>query len=224
MKLFAAIDASTYTGTCALVADTGEVLIERDAAMRDQEQERLMPALVSLFEESHHKPSQLAGVICGEGPGSFTSLRIAASLSKGMCHGLGIPLYAVSSLLLIPAAALPPLAPGEYLAMLDAMRNEVFALRCSVSASGGVSSSGSILLQKRADADAMIRGAHPSLKGIGPGCALDVAPHARGAAALLALILSRGPVDLATWEPTYGRRPEAEVRHLNAARTMQGGS
>ena len=47
---------------------------------------------------------------------------------------------------------------------------------------------------------------------IGPDQELDAWPRAEGVAALLTDVLVVGPVDLVSWEPNYGRAPEAQVR------------
>src|SRR5205807_10257107 len=68
----------------------------------------------------------LARVVCGSGPGSFTSLRIAASIAKGIALAAARPLVAVPSQLLMLGAALPSLGAGRYLTVLEAMRDECF--------------------------------------------------------------------------------------------------
>lgn len=40
----------------------------------------------------------------------------------------------------------------------------------------------------------------------------EIAPHARGAARLIALIEATPAADLAAWEPAYGRLAEAQVK------------
>ena len=61
---------------------------------------------------------QLAAIATTDGPGSYTGLRIGASLAKGLAFGYSIPLIAVSTLRLLVAGA-PPF-DGETLAFLDA--------------------------------------------------------------------------------------------------------
>jgi len=200
-----ALDASTYVGTVAVLRD-GVVVAERDALMRGEQEERLMPAVLAALAEARAVPRDVARVVCGAGPGSFTSLRIAAGIAKGIAHGAGVPLYAVSSLALVAAGARPALAPGRYLVALDAMRGERYAQSVVVHPEARVTVEGAAAL---ATVDQL---AASGLPVVGPLESPARAPHARGAAALLDACLADGPVDLDAWEPSYGRLAEAQVR------------
>ena len=85
-----AIDAATYEGTVAIVRG-GRVLAQRAATMRGEHEERLMPAVVSVLQDAGLDVSRLERIACGAGPGSFTSLRIAASIAKGLAVALRLP-------------------------------------------------------------------------------------------------------------------------------------
>jgi tRNA threonylcarbamoyladenosine biosynthesis protein TsaB len=202
-----ALDASTYEGTVALLR-AGEVVATRAVAMRGEREERLLPAVVALLDDSG--VASLGAVICGAGPGSFTSLRIAASIAKALAYGRRVPLYAVPSLALIVAGAKPAIEPGNYVATLDAMRGDVYCRVLERRADGVVVSGSDDML--------VAAGALPALaeehraRLIGPGREIERAPHARGAAALLDSIALAGSVDLASWEPAYGRKAEAQVK------------
>jgi tRNA threonylcarbamoyladenosine biosynthesis protein TsaB len=71
----------------------------------------------------------LAAVALSKGPGSYTGLRIGASVAKGLCYGLGIPLIGIPTLaamvegmrVMVDAATL--LCPT-----IDARRNAVYTL------------------------------------------------------------------------------------------------
>jgi len=118
-------------------------------------------------------------------------------------------LYPVSSLLLIVAGAEPAPAPGRYVAVLDAMRGDVFAAVYLVTDDGITSETPPTIVAREA-LDEFAR-AHAA-KPVGPAEALVVFPHARGAAKLGTLVPWPAAADLATWEPNYGRLAEAQVK------------
>ena len=202
------VEASTYTGTVAVIRD-GLVLSERDTAMRGEREERLMPAVADALAEAGVAPNAIDRVVCGAGPGSFTSLRIAGAIGKGLALTARVPLYPVSSLLLLVAGARPELAPGRYVAVLDAMRGDVFAAAFAVTESAITAESATTIVP-RAELETFVR-AH-SARTIGPAEALVVSPHARGVVALGTRAPWPPPADLAAWEPDYGRLAEAQVK------------
>jgi tRNA threonylcarbamoyladenosine biosynthesis protein TsaB len=202
------IDASTYVGTVAVLRD-GHLVSDGSAAMRGRDSEALMPAVADCLSRAGAKPRELSRVVCGSGPGSFTSLRIAASIAKGVAAGAGCPLFAVSSLALLAIAdAEQPL--GNYLAVLDALREEAYVGGYSVAANGGVT----IILGERLVRQAEIEQLAASIDAttVGQGQAVERAPHARGARLLESMIAAAGPVSLGEWEPRYGRKAEAQMR------------
>ena len=202
------LDASTYVGTAALIRN-GHVVADAEAAMRGREAEALMPAVAAMLVRAGTNPRDISRVVCGAGPGSFTSLRIAASIAKGIALGTGCSLFAVSSLaLLVAADGSPP--PGRYLGVLDALRGEAYVGGYAVDASGAISVIQAERLVRQQDV-ARAASAIDALV-VGPGQKLDRAPRARGAVALAALISANGPVDLGSWEPGYGRKSEAQMR------------
>ena len=208
-SLVLALDAATATGSVALLRGPS-VVAEREVAMRGDDEERLMPAVSDLLAVAGVPLDGVAAIVCGEGPGSFTSLRIAASIAKGLALSARVPLYAVSSLALIVAGASRALEPGRYLAALDAMRGDLFVSELAVSEDGFVHASGVIdLMPAPAAAE---RARVLGLRMIGPGCAIAEPPRARGAGRLTPSPLNAPPVSLTAWEPFYGRLAEAQVR------------
>jgi tRNA threonylcarbamoyladenosine biosynthesis protein TsaB len=201
-----ALDAATYGGSVAVLRG-GEVLASREIAMRGEHEERLLPAVSESLEAAGATVRDLSRVVCGAGPGSFTSLRIAASIAKGIAAGRGVPLYAVSSLALIVAGA--PTVPGRYLAVLDAMRGELFAAPFEVGDDYIEELEPvALLTRERVAREARRLGASV----IGPGEPGHQPPRAAGVARLETMLDRDGPVDLASWEPDYGRLAEAQVR------------
>lgn len=204
-----ALDASTYEGSVAVLRGT-EVVAEAAVAMRGEDVERLMPAVDRALASAEVGPRDVDRVVCGAGPGSFTSLRIAGAIAKGIAYARNVPLHQVSSLALVVAGA-ADLAPGQYLAVFDAMRGERYIASFARTADGGIVANGGGVTRIAADlvvAEAKRRGA----VAIGPLETRKAAPHARGVASLLAGIVAAGPVDLDAWEPAYGRLAEAQVK------------
>src|SRR6202171_6561841 len=127
-----ALDGSTYQGMVEVLRDS-QVVAERslggEAAGSGKREagrgDALMPAIAECLKEAGVKREDIARIVCGAGPGSFTSLRVAGSVAKGLGGGYGVGLFGVFALVL----ALPA---GEYLSVLDAMRGEYFAARVTL--------------------------------------------------------------------------------------------
>ena len=210
------LEGATYESSVALLEDS-RVVAERSINPEDSglprrgSGEQLMPAVAACLAECDVKRGEIARIICGAGPGSFTSLRVAGSVAKGLATGYGVKLYAVSSLLLTVSGAEPPLEPGDYLSVLDAMRGERYVARVRLESGGLARQTGPASILSAAQlADLATR--EPGLRIVGPGQQNEGSPHARGAAPILDAIIESGPVDLASWEPDYGRLAEAQVR------------
>ena len=206
-----ALDASTYQGTVA-VLDDSRVAAEGIATMRGHDAERFLPAVEDTLRRSGRQLADVDRIVCGGGPGSFTSLRIAASLAKGLAVGADIPLYSVSSLALIVAGNVQPDRAREsrrYLAVLDALRGDCFAATFEHVGSD-VISRGALRLFPKADLEPAALSERATV--VGPGHGEGWLPLARGAALLIATLSDQGPVNLGLWEPTYGRHPEAQAK------------
>lgn len=213
-----ALEASTYTASVVLVEDNA-VLRERTVRMRDARHERLMPAVAETLGDGG--VADIAGIVCGAGPGSFTSLRIAASIAKGLAVASGKPLFAVSSLALLVAGPEGGPPPGRWVALLDAMRGESFAQLFEVMAAGQISAGSEVRVVREEDIAVFTQSMRA--RTAGHGRELEAAPHARGIVRLNKHSAFSSPVDLASWEPDYGRLAEAQVRWESAhGRSLDG--
>ena len=205
-----ALDASTYVGDVALL-EGERVLADETTAMKDAHHERLMPAVVAVLERAGKTVDDVDRVVCGAGPGSFTSLRIAGSIAKGIAAGVGVPLYAVPSMALVVGGASLPM--GRYLAAVDALRGEYYIGLYHVNSTGGILE---IERARLIPADAVESVAREFDARIVSPTALPHAihsnPRASAVGRLTAWIEAAGPVDLGAWEPSYGRLAEAQVK------------
>jgi tRNA threonylcarbamoyladenosine biosynthesis protein TsaB len=92
-----AIDTSTATMSLAL-GDSQTVLGEINIPSQKGHSTLLLPAIDHLLTVTRIRPRDLDGIVVGQGPGSYTGVRIAAAAAKAMAWTLGIPLVGVSSL------------------------------------------------------------------------------------------------------------------------------
>lgn len=95
MKLLA-IETSTAQASVALSYE-GQIQSLEKFAQREHTQ-FLLPMVQTLLAEASLSVADLDGIVFGRGPGSFTGLRIACSLAKGLAFAQDLPLYPVSSL------------------------------------------------------------------------------------------------------------------------------
>ncbi|MDQ6926441.1 MAG: tRNA (adenosine(37)-N6)-threonylcarbamoyltransferase complex dimerization subunit type 1 TsaB [Candidatus Eremiobacteraeota bacterium] len=217
-----ALDAAPGVGSVALVR-TGEIVIARAVAMRSSvspadrvagvhDDDPLMRAVAETLTEGGLAPRDLGGVACGAGPGGFTSLRIAAAIAKGLAHAAGCPLLAGPSLAW--AAAMRAPAPGVWLVTLDALRGESYVARVELGPrSRGLLGEGwpvvayTDLGVQPSDSVPTLAGAVAAIDVLAIDADAMNAPIAAGAVAW-----PLAEVDLARWEPRYGRQAEAQVR------------
>ena len=204
-----ALDAAASFGTIAVLID-GVVRVERTVAMKSAGEELFFPQVLEVLRESGAAPRDLAGVVCGAGPGSFTALRVVGAMAKGLCEGAGRPLYGVPSLALIVAGSEGTRGGGRWLATLDAMRGDRYLALVTVAPGGEITAVESLGLAPAAALSTRATLLGASL--IGPDEAIAASPHARGVERCLDLIESAGRAELASWEPVYGRLAEAQVK------------
>ena len=125
-----AIECSTDRCTAALLKD-GVVIAEK-INVATTNHAGVMPTFVQeLIAESQKTKATVEAIVLSEGPGSYTGLRIGASLAKGLCYGMDIPLIAVPTLAVIAQAAIRTQQSevskqALYCPMIDARRMEVY--------------------------------------------------------------------------------------------------
>jgi tRNA threonylcarbamoyladenosine biosynthesis protein TsaB len=215
-----ALDTSTPVGSVA-IGRGGEVLAESLLRVRATHSEAVLPEIDRLLTGCGLGASDLQGVVVGGGPGSFTGVRIAASLAKGLCHARGLELFSFSSLAAVAAGAR---CSGPVCAMFDARRGQVYAAGYRVDE--GIEE----LFAPRAGAlDQVLRDLVQPGKwcfaGDGAGAGEDAirsaggrmldpdtwVPSARSLLWLAAVDPDRGRVaDPRHWEPGYVRLPAAQ--------------
>lgn len=104
--LLLALDTSTRSAGVALF-DGEHVLSETTWLAGREHSTRLLIEVDITLERAAKTQEELTGLVVARGPGSFTGVRVALSVAKGIAAGLGIPAWGVSSLDVLAFAAAP---------------------------------------------------------------------------------------------------------------------
>jgi tRNA threonylcarbamoyladenosine biosynthesis protein TsaB len=114
------IETSTEYCSIALWKD-GDAVSRRELAGQ-RHSEILLPMIDTLLKEQDCRLQDLDGLAFGAGPGSFTGVRIAASVAQGLALGAGIPVLPVCTLEALAEAC----GHEKVAAALDARLDEVY--------------------------------------------------------------------------------------------------
>lgn len=119
-----ALDSSTLGGSVAVGVD-GRVVAERVLPDQAGASGTLLPNVDEALRSAGLAPGDVAALVVGGGPGSFTGLRIAAATAKAVVRVRGVPLFAFSGLM--GAAAARREDGRAVCALFDARNREVYA-------------------------------------------------------------------------------------------------
>jgi len=122
--MFLIIETATSRALIAL-CDQHKVLAKKELQLALASSSDLEPALQQLLQNAHILPKDLEFVAVGQGPGSYTGLRVGAASAKAISIACNIPLVGLSTLrgFVPPADFL-----GAYLAAIDAKIGGVYVL------------------------------------------------------------------------------------------------
>ena len=123
MKILA-IDTATEACSVALLANGScQEIFE---VIPRQHTERVLPMVDELLKKSDLSLSQLDALAFNCGPGSFTGVRVATSVTQGLAFSHDIPVIPVSSLAALAQLAYRIEKKEKVLSAIDARMNEMY--------------------------------------------------------------------------------------------------
>ena len=125
-ELWLALDTATDIASVA-VGLPSRILAARALRGARQHAAQIIPLIQQVLSDATTRLEQIVGIVVGDGPGSFTGLRIGWAVARGLAQERDLPLVAVPSLLgAAHAATLREIEEGPVAACYDALRGQVF--------------------------------------------------------------------------------------------------
>jgi len=121
-----ALDTATENCSAALLSDNAVVIV-RERRLEHGHARHILPMVDEVLAEAGIGLGALAAIAFGRGPGAFTGVRLAASVTQGLAYGAGVPVVPVSDLqALVQRLLVADAASGRVLACTDARMREVY--------------------------------------------------------------------------------------------------
>ncbi|BEO89653.1 MULTISPECIES: tRNA (adenosine(37)-N6)-threonylcarbamoyltransferase complex dimerization subunit type 1 TsaB [Fusobacterium] len=122
--LILGIDTSTKICTCSIFDSENGVIAETSLSVKKNHSNIVMPIIDNLFKISDLTINDIDKIAVAIGPGSFTGVRIALGIAKGLAMALNKPLIAVNELDILEAIA--DGNENEIIPLIDARKERVY--------------------------------------------------------------------------------------------------
>ena len=122
--LILGIDTSTKICTCSIFDSENGVIAETSLSVKKNHSNIVMPMIDNLFKISDLTINDIDKIAVAIGPGSFTGVRIALGIAKGLAMALNKPLIAINELDILEAIA--DGNENEIIPLIDARKERVY--------------------------------------------------------------------------------------------------
>ena len=119
-----AIDTSTTV--CMLGLKVGDELFTNSQRVDRTHSKVVLPRILGLLQDASIDKSNIDLIVYGQGPGSFTGLRIGVGVVQGLGFGLGVKVVGVSSMAGIAQTVMRKKQVDHVLVALTARNKEVY--------------------------------------------------------------------------------------------------
>lgn len=121
---FLAIDASTEA--CSVAITFNDKQFSEYELCPQSHSLRLLPMVDSVLKQANCKLAELDGIIFGQGPGSFTGVRIGIGVTQGLAFSAELAARGVSTLQAMAQQAYIDKGERRVIAAIDARMSEVY--------------------------------------------------------------------------------------------------
>jgi tRNA threonylcarbamoyladenosine biosynthesis protein TsaB len=223
--MWLALDTATDSASVALgIPGSGIPAVEENLTGARRHAAAILPMIQALLRRAGATLDDVQGIVLSDGPGSFTGLRVGASVAKALVHARRLPLWTAPSLLVRAAGVARP--DAVVLAVSNALRGEVYAAAYRFTAD---SIRTELIPSVRRPEDLVAAGLRPDIVvGEAPATVLALLAQRLGrsvigppegsphAGHLLDLVGRSGGAReieaVPSWEPLYGRPAAAQAR------------
>ncbi|WP_017445311.1 tRNA (adenosine(37)-N6)-threonylcarbamoyltransferase complex dimerization subunit type 1 TsaB [Gayadomonas joobiniege] len=124
MKTILALDTSTEACSAAVLTPT-QFVSEFEVCPREHNQ-KLLPMAEAVLQQAGISLQEVDYIVYGQGPGSFTGVRIATGIVQGLALGSDKPTLGMSSLLAMAYAVFKKTGQTRVIAAIDARMGEIY--------------------------------------------------------------------------------------------------
>ena len=121
---YLALDASTEA--CSVALQVNDSVYSNFELCPQSHSLRLLPMVDALLKEAGIELGDLDGLIFGQGPGSFTGVRIGVGVAQGLAFSANLPVVGVSSLQAMAQIAFTKHGEKQVISTIDARMSEVY--------------------------------------------------------------------------------------------------
>jgi len=164
---YIAIDASTEACSVALYLD-GQVFSKFELCPQSHSVV-LLPMIDALLQEHKVALTDLDGLIYGQGPGSFTGVRIGIGVAQGLAFGAGLQTVGVSTLQAMAQQAYEDEGQTNVFAAIDARMSEIYAGHYQLADNGLMTLNGDEVNVQPADVSSHLTGISSDCFMVGTG-------------------------------------------------------
>ena len=129
---FLALDASTEALSLVLTIN-GQTYSHFEECPQ-QHSQKILPLVDALLEKANCRLQDLDVIGFGQGPGSFTGVRISVAIAQGLAYACNLPLVGVSTLQMMAQQAYQETGATEVFSAIDARMGEIYYAKYALAA------------------------------------------------------------------------------------------